>query len=57
MIETDLSFEYSEVEASISGEIVSVKNVLSGTVVADKVNDIIIEEGPYQINGKVIIRK
>ena len=57
MIDTDLSFEYSEVEASIIGEIVSVKNVLSGTVVADKINDVIIEEGPYQINGKVIIRK
>ena len=35
MIDTDLSFEYSDVNAEIIGEIKSVKNPLRGRVIAD----------------------
>ena len=44
MIDTDLSFENSEVEATVSGEIVSVKNPLSGYIKADKIGEIIFDE-------------
>lgn len=40
----DLSFEYSEVDAEIKGNIVSVKNPLSGKITADGIGEIIIDE-------------
>ena len=43
MESTDLSFEYSEVEADIKGHIDSVKNPKSGIIVADSVGEIILE--------------
>ena len=39
----DLSFEKSEVCASIKGEIVSVKNPLGGKIIADKIGSIILD--------------
>lgn len=39
--EADLAFEYSDVEASIIGEIISVKNVRSGSITCDKIGSII----------------
>ena len=44
MIDCDLSFEKSEVEADIVGDIVSVKNVYSGYVKADSIGEIIIDD-------------
>lgn len=44
MIETDLSFEYSEVDAEVKGEILSVKNVKSGKIVCGSVGEVIITE-------------
>ena len=41
MIDTDLSFERSEVEASLTGPIVSIKNPLSGHIYAPSVGEII----------------
>lgn len=41
MEKTDLAFEYSDVEASINGEILSVKNPKSGSITADKINELI----------------
>ncbi|MBQ3127309.1 MAG: DUF3737 family protein [Clostridia bacterium] len=41
---TDLSFEYSSVEADVRGEILSVKNPKSGYVVADRIGEIIWED-------------
>lgn len=41
---TDFSFEYSEVEATIKGEILSVKNPKSGRIVADKIQELIYTE-------------
>ncbi len=43
MQETDLSFEYSEVEADIVGNIMSVKNPKSGYIKADTIGEIILE--------------
>ena len=40
----DLSFEYSEVDANIKGHIVSVKNPISGSITADSIGEIIIDE-------------
>ena len=42
MEDTDLSFEYSNVEASINGSILSVKNPKSGHIIADKIEEIIL---------------
>ena len=44
MIDCDLSFEYSEVDASIIGSVLSVKNPKSGKIVADQIGEIIEEE-------------
>ena len=40
---TDLSFEYSEVEATVKGEILSVKNPKSGHITADRIGDVVYE--------------
>ena len=41
---TDLAFEYSTVNADIVGKIDSVKNPISGKIVADEIGEIIIDE-------------
>lgn len=56
MEDTDLAFEYSEVEADIKGNILSIKNPKSGTIVADSVGEIINEDSIMEVGGKVIIR-
>ena len=57
MENTDLSFEYSDVEADIKGGIDSVKNPKSGTIVADSVGEIISEDVIMKCRGKVLIRE
>ena len=52
MKECDLSFEKSEVEANIIGDIVSVKNVYSGYVEADSIGEIIVDDE----NAKGVIK-
>lgn len=42
--DADLAFEYSEVDAEISGKIVSVKNPRAGRIVADEIGEVIIDE-------------
>lgn len=44
MINTDLAFEYSDVEATIKGSIDSVKNPKSGYIKADIIYEIILED-------------
>ena len=44
MIDTDLAFEYSEVQADITGHIMSVKNPLSGYIRAESIGEIIIDD-------------
>ena len=56
MEDTDLSFEYSDVDATIVGNIVSVKNPKSGKIVADSVGEIIMEDAVYECTGEVVIR-
>lgn len=43
MEQTDLSFEYSEVQARVSGGIDSVKNPLRGEIYADSIGEVIME--------------
>ncbi len=54
---TDLSFEYSEVEAEVKGNIMSVKNPKSGYVIADSIDEIIREDSIMDLEAKVEIRK
>jgi len=44
MEDTDLSFEYSDVEADVQGHIVSVKNPKSGHITAGSIGEIVLEE-------------
>ena len=44
MVDTDLSFEYSQVQATIKGGIVSVKNPVSGSIEADEIGEVILDE-------------
>ncbi len=53
MIDTDLSFERSEVEASITTPIVSVKNPYAGMITAPSVGEIIMDDPAAK--GKVIV--
>lgn len=54
MEDTDLSFEYSEVEADIKGHIVSVKNPKSGYVKADSIGEIIRENAVMDCTAEII---
>ena len=53
---TDFSFEYSDVDADIAGNIISVKNPRSGRIVADSVGEVIWGDAVMDCNGEVIIR-
>ena len=55
MIDCDLSFERSEVEADIIGDIVSVKNVYSGYVRADSIGEIITDD--ENAKGKITVKE
>ena len=57
MENTDLSFEYSDVEADIKGHILSVKNPKSGIINADSVGEIILEDAVMECKGKVVTNK
>lgn len=54
MIDCDLSFERSDVEADIIGDITSVKNVYSGYVRADSIGEIITDD--ENAMGKIFIK-
>ena len=45
--ECDLAFEYSEVQADIKGNIISIKNPKSGVIKVDSVNEIINKDSIY----------
>lgn len=57
MKDCDLSFEYSDVEASIIGHIISVKNPKSGKIVADSIGEIIKENACLKCEAAIKIRK
>lgn len=50
MEQTDLSFEYSDIEADIKGHIVSVKNPRSGYIRADSIGEIIRDSAVMECN-------
>ncbi len=56
MENTDLSFEYSDVEADISGYIMSVKNPHSGHITADSIGEIINEGSVMSNSCEISIR-
>ena len=56
MEDTDLSFEYSDVEADVRGHVLSIKNPRSGSIVVDSVGEIIREDPVMECTGQVIIR-
>ncbi len=53
---TDLSFEYSDVQADVKGDILSVKNPRSGCITADSVGEIIFGDAVMECTGQVKIR-
>ena len=57
MEDTDLSFEYSDVEADVRGHIISVKNPKSGIITTDSVGEIVREAPVMECTGKVVIRR
>ncbi len=52
---TDLAFEYSEVNATVSGKIDSVKNPASGKIVTDGIGEIILENSVMETNCEIIV--
>ncbi len=56
MVDTDLSFEYSDVNATVLGDIVSVKNPRSGRIIADSVGELIYGDAVTECKGEVFIR-
>ena len=53
MIDTDLSFEKSSVQATLTAPIISIKNVLSGRITVPAVSEIIREDERYR--GEVVV--
>lgn len=56
MEDTDLSFEYSDVEADVLGHVDSIKNPRSGSITVDSVGEIIQEDPVMECTGQVLIR-
>lgn len=56
MEETDLAFEYSEVEADVRGNVLSIKNPKGGTITVDSVGEIIMEDAVMECTGNVVVR-
>ena len=56
MDDADLAFEYSEVEADVKGHIISVKNPKKGSITADSVGDIIMEDEASSLMANPDIR-
>ena len=54
---TDLAFEYSTVNAEVKGKIDSIKNPISGKIVADEIGEIIMDEALVDKEKTEIILK
>jgi len=57
MEDTDLAFEYLDVEADVRGHILSVKNPKSGRIVADSVGEVICGDAVMECTGEVVLRE
>lgn len=56
MIDCDLSFERSDVEADIKGNITSVKDPISGQICADSIDELIMDEFAKDSTCRIISR-
>ena len=56
MEDTDLSFERSDVQATVRGEILSVKDPMSGLITADAIGEVILDEAAKDSTCKITIR-
>lgn len=56
MEDCDLAFEYSDVNATITGHIDSIRNPRSGHILADSVGQIILEDAVMECTGTVTVR-
>lgn len=56
MEDTDLAFEYSDVEADVKGHVISIKNPKSGIITVDSVGEIIRENPVMECSGEVVLR-
>lgn len=56
MEDTDLAFEYSDVEAEICGHVLSIKNPKSGTITVDSVGEVIWDGPVMECSGKIVQR-
>ena len=55
MIDCDFSFEYSDVDASIVGEVLSIKNPRSGKIVCNKTKELIYtDDSKYECKCEVV---
>ena len=51
----DLSFEYSSVNATVRGGVLSIKNPLSGRIVCDAAGEIILRDSVYPSRCEIIV--
>jgi len=51
----DLAFEYSDVIATVKGNIVSIKNPASGSITVDSVGDIVMEDSVIESKCDIIV--
>lgn len=56
LIDADFAFENSEVNATLKGKVISIKNPLKGKIIVDEVDDIIIQDYTKLPKGKIIVR-
>ena len=56
MANSNLSFEYSEVEADIKGHVDSIRNVLSGKIICDSLGEYVQDEHVHECKGVIEIR-
>ena len=57
MINTDLAFEYSTVDATIKGDVLSIKNPKAGIIKLDSVKEIIKDNSIYSSTCQIIQKK
>jgi hypothetical protein len=58
MVDCDLSFEFSDVQAEVHGDITSVKNPCSGFITADSIGEIILDDSrPSNASCQITIRE
>lgn len=56
LVDCDLAFEYSEVNADVHGRIISIKNPKLGRIVCDSVDEIIRQNAVYDCYCEIVVR-